>query len=94
MWCCCAATFEGLLLAFAAGDDTLARVRRGLWLVLAPNAAAMVLGAVGLLRPTAAAVVNNGSTVVAGLAALAPLLQRVTAPRVLLPRPRGPVEER
>ncbi len=60
--------------AFAIADRAMAHVRRGLGLVIAPNAAAIVLGAVGLMTPGLAAVVNNGSTVVAALAAVSPLL--------------------
>jgi P-type E1-E2 ATPase len=62
--------------AFALADDAMRRVRRGLGYVIAPNAAAIVLGAIGLLSPGGAALINNGSTVVASLAAVAPLLQR------------------
>jgi Cu2+-exporting ATPase len=62
--------------AFALADDAMKRVRRGLGFVIVPNAAAMVLGAIGLLSPGAAALVNNGSTVAAALAAVAPLLRR------------------
>lgn len=62
--------------AFALADDAMRRVRRGLGFVIVPNAAAIVLGAVGLLTPGAAALVNNGSTVVAALAAVFPLLRR------------------
>ena len=59
--------------AFAIADRAMAHVRRGLGLVIAPNAAAIVLGAVGLMTPGLAAVVNNGSTVIAALAAVSPL---------------------
>ncbi|ATB48562.1 heavy metal translocating P-type ATPase [Corallococcus macrosporus] len=72
-------SLDDLLLAFAAGRDTLVRVHTGLGLVLVPNAVAMVLAALGWLPPVAAAVVNNGSTVVAGFAALAPLLRQARA---------------
>lgn len=72
-------SLDDLLLAFAAGRDTLARVHTGLGLVLVPNAVAMVLAALGWLPPVAAAVVNNGSTVVAGFAALAPLFRQARA---------------
>ncbi|WP_426752671.1 heavy metal translocating P-type ATPase [Myxococcus sp. Y35] len=74
-------SLEDLLLAFTAGRDTLSRVRVGLGLVLVPNAVAMVLAALGWLPPAAAAVVNNGSTVVAGFAALAPLFRQARAAR-------------
>jgi heavy metal translocating P-type ATPase len=59
--------------AFDLADTAMRRVRKGLALVLAPNAVAIVLGALGLMSPAVAAAVNNGSTVVGGLAALAPL---------------------
>jgi Cu2+-exporting ATPase len=74
---------EGGLLklpdAFDAADAAMRRVRRSLGLIVVPNAVAIVLGAVGLLPPTIAAVINNGSTVLAALAGVAPLLR---------PRPR------
>jgi Cu2+-exporting ATPase len=62
--------------AFRLADDAMRRVRRGLGFIIAPNAAAIVLGAMGLLAPGAAALVNNGSTVAAALAAVAPLLRK------------------
>jgi heavy metal translocating P-type ATPase len=62
--------------AFAVADDAMRRVRLGLGYVIVPNAIAIVLGAVGLLSPGGAALINNGSTVVASLAAVAPLLRR------------------
>lgn len=69
---------EGGLLklpdAFDAADAAMRRVRRSLGLVVAPNAVAIVLGAIGLLPPTLAAVINNGSTVAAALAGVTPLL--------------------
>ena len=66
--------------AFAIADRAMAHVRRGLGLVIVPNAAAIVLGALGLITPGVAAVVNNGSTVVAALAAVSPLLGRARKP--------------
>jgi len=62
--------------AFLVADDAMRRVRRGLGLVIVPNAAAILLGALGLLTPGVAAIVNNGSTVAAALAAALPLLGR------------------
>jgi Cu2+-exporting ATPase len=62
-----------LELAFATGDQAMRTVKRGLGLILVPNAVAIVLAALGLLPPSLAAAINNGSTVVAGLAGLAPL---------------------
>ena len=71
---------EGGLLrlphAFDIADEAMAHVRRGLGLVLVPNGVAIVLGALGLISPGVAAVVNNGSTVVAAVTALAPLLNK------------------
>ena len=60
--------------AFRVADDAMRRVRRGLGLVIAPNAVAIGLGALGLINPSVAAMVNNGSTVLAALAGVAPLL--------------------
>ncbi len=62
--------------AFAVGDRAMASVRRGLGVVIVPNAVAIALGAVGLISPPVAALVNNGSTVAAALLALAPLARR------------------
>ena len=59
--------------AFEVADQAMASVRRGLGLVIAPNAVAIGLGALGLITPGLAAVVNNGSTVLAALAGVAPL---------------------
>jgi Cu2+-exporting ATPase len=59
--------------AFKVADDAMRRVRLGLGYVIVPNAVAILLGAVGLLTPGAAALINNGSTVAASLAAVAPL---------------------
>ena len=71
-----------LPLAFDVADDAMAHVRRGLGIVIAPNALAIGLGALGLITPGIAAAVNNGSTVVAALAALTPLWSaRATSPR-------------
>ena len=61
--------------AFAAADRAMAHVHRGLGLVIVPNAIAIALGAAGLITPGVAAAVNNGSTIVAAMAGLAPLLR-------------------
>jgi Cu2+-exporting ATPase len=71
--------------AFQVADQAMASVRRGLALVIAPNAAAIGLGALGLITPGVAAMVNNGSTVLAALAGVAPLF---TSRRGTAPRPR------
>ncbi|MEO8874974.1 MAG: HAD-IC family P-type ATPase, partial [Polyangiaceae bacterium] len=65
-----------LPLAFEVADDAMAHVRRGLGIVIVPNAIAIGLGALGLITPGLAAAINNGSTVVAALAALTPLLKK------------------
>ena len=44
-------------------------------LVVAPNAAAIVLGALGLIDPALATVANNGSPLIAALVGVAPLLR-------------------
>jgi heavy metal translocating P-type ATPase len=62
--------------AFAAADRAMRHVHRGLLLVLVPNAIAIALGAAGLITPGIAAAVNNGSTIVAALAGLEPLLRK------------------
>jgi Cu+-exporting ATPase len=62
--------------AFQLADDAMRRVRLGLGYVIVPNAVAIVLGAVGLLSPGGAALINNGSTVAAALAGVAPLFGR------------------
>ncbi len=59
---------------FELADAAMHRVRTTLALVLAPNAVAIVLGALGLMPPALAATVNNGSTVLSALFGVAPLL--------------------
>ena len=66
---------------FALAREGMADVKRCVGLVLAPNAAAVALGALGLMSPGTAAIVNNGSTIVAALAAIAPLVTRRSAPK-------------
>jgi heavy metal translocating P-type ATPase len=61
--------------AFATADRAMRHVHRGLGLVVVPNAIAIGLGALGLITPGIAAAVNNGSTIVAALAGLQPLLR-------------------
>ncbi len=62
--------------AFDLADEAMRQVKTGLALVLGPNLVAMALGALGLCPPALAALVNNGSTVVSGLAGLAPLVRQ------------------
>lgn len=65
-----------LPLAFEVADEAMRHVRRGLGIVIVPNAIAIGLGALGLITPGLAAAINNGSTVVAALAALTPLVKK------------------
>jgi Cu2+-exporting ATPase len=60
--------------AFELADRGMANVRRGLAMIVVPNAVAIALGALGVIGPRVATIVNNGSTIVAALAALAPLV--------------------
>ena len=62
--------------AFELADEAMQQVKTGLALVLGPNLVAMALGALGLCPPAAAALINNGSTVVSGLVGLAPLVRQ------------------
>jgi Cu2+-exporting ATPase len=68
-----------LPLAFAAADRAMAHMWRGLGLIIVPNAVAIALGALGLLSPPVAAVVNNGATIFASLAGLEPLLRQAAS---------------
>ena len=64
-----------LLEAFAIARSAVSLVRQNFGIVAAPNAAAIALAAAGLLGPPGATLVNNGSTVAAGLNGLRPLLR-------------------
>jgi Cu2+-exporting ATPase len=64
---------EKLPRVFDLADFAMRSVHRGLATILAPNALAIVLAALGVLPPGVAATVNNGSTVAAAIAAVAPL---------------------
>ncbi len=61
---------------FAVADEAMARVKQVLGVVLVPNALAIAAGALGLINPVMAAVINNGSTIAAAGHAAAPLLRR------------------
>jgi P-type E1-E2 ATPase len=65
-----------LQIAFEAGETAMSRVRRGVGIVVAPNAAAIVAGALGFINPAIATVANNGSTLVAAVVGVAPLFRR------------------
>jgi Cu2+-exporting ATPase len=60
---------------FDVADEAMARVKQVLGVVLVPNAVAILAGALGLINPVMAAVINNGSTVAAAGHAVAPLLR-------------------
>lgn len=62
--------------AFRMADEAMRTVRVALGIVIVPNAFAIMLGALGLIGPSAATVLNNGSTIAAALAALSPALRR------------------
>jgi Cu2+-exporting ATPase len=67
---------ERLPAVLKLSEDAMARVKEVLGIVLAPNAVAIAAGALGLINPVTAAMVNNGSTIAAALHAVAPLLRR------------------
>ncbi len=67
---------ERLPVVFQIADDTMARVKQVLGVVLVPNAIAIAAGAFGLINPMMAAVINNGSTIAAAAHAVAPLLKK------------------
>jgi Cu2+-exporting ATPase len=78
-----------LPMAFETGDRAMASVKRGLALVIVPNAAGVALGALGLINPAIAAAINNGSTVIAALAAAAPLVLKRGPEKVRTPKEQG-----
>ena len=61
--------------AFFISDQAMASVRRNLGIIIVPNAIAILLGALGLITPPIAAIINNGSTIAAVLVSSAPLLK-------------------
>lgn len=65
-----------LVRAFHISEQAMTSVRRNLGLIIAPNAAAIVAGACGLIGPALAAIINNGATILAVLVGTAPLLRR------------------
>jgi cation transport ATPase len=52
------------------------RVKDVLGIVLVPNALAICAGALGLISPAVAAIINNGSTIAAASHAVVPLLRK------------------
>ena len=62
--------------AFRLGDRAMSSVRHNLGIIIVPNAIAIALGALGLITPPIAAVINNGATMLAVLVGTIPLLRR------------------
>ncbi len=61
--------------AFQISDQAMTSVRRNLGIIVVPNAIAIALGALGLIAPPLAAIINNGATFLAVMAATMPLLK-------------------
>ncbi|HTS77996.1 MAG TPA: heavy metal translocating P-type ATPase [Bryobacteraceae bacterium] len=80
--------------AFRLSDQAMSRVRQSIGLIIAPNAIAIALGALGLIGPPLAAIINNAATVFAALVGTFPLLRMPERKRerLLLAAP-APVEE-
>jgi Cu2+-exporting ATPase len=64
-----------LVEAFSIARSAMGLVRGNFAIVAAPNAAALALAATGLLGPPGATLINNGSTIAAGLNGLRPLFR-------------------
>ena len=60
--------------AFRVSDEAMRKVRQNLGIIIAPNAIAIALGALGLITPPIAALINNGATILAVLFGTVPLL--------------------
>jgi heavy metal translocating P-type ATPase len=60
--------------AFRISDQAMEKVRQNLGIIIVPNAIAIALGALGLISPPVAAIINNGATILAVLVGTAPLL--------------------
>jgi len=61
--------------AFQVSDRAMSSVRQNLGIIVVPNAIAIALGALGLIGPPLAAIINNGATILAVLVGTAPLLR-------------------
>jgi Cu2+-exporting ATPase len=61
--------------AFQIGDRAMSAVRRSMGMIIVPNAIAIGLGALGLIAPPMAAIINNGATCLAVLVETLPLLK-------------------
>jgi len=62
--------------AFQVSSWAMSSVRQNLGIIVVPNAIAIALGALGLIGPPLAALINNGATIVAALVGTMPLLRR------------------
>jgi soluble P-type ATPase/uncharacterized protein (DUF697 family) len=71
---------------FALSQRAMASVRRGLRLIMIPNAIAILLGLFGMLSPPNAALINNGATLASVVVGAAPLM----VPIARKPRRRKP----
>jgi Cu2+-exporting ATPase len=65
---------------FRLGDRAMSGVRQSLGMIIAPNAVAIAMGALGLITPPLAAVINNGATALAVLVGVLPLVRAPGAP--------------
>ena len=70
--------------AFRIGDQTMSSVRQNLGVIIVPNGIAIALGALGLISPPVAAVINNGATFLAVLVGTLPLLKTPVQPDIEL----------
>jgi heavy metal translocating P-type ATPase len=61
--------------AFQISDRAMSSVRQNLGIIIVPNAIAIALGALGLIAPPMAAIINNGATMLAVLVGTIPLLK-------------------
>ncbi len=68
------ANLRGLVHAIQLARDGMGLIRQNLYVVGVPNAAAVALASVGRLTPVGATLLNNGSTIVAAVNSLRPLL--------------------
>jgi len=75
--------------AFRIADRAITSVRQNLAIIVVPNAIAIALGALGLIGPPLAAIINNGATILAVLAGTAPLLKMPPRPPQLLTAGEG-----
>ncbi len=79
--------------AFRIGDSAMVSVRENLGIIIAPNAVAIALGALGLINPPIAAIINNGATILAVLVGTLPLLRAPNRSRSQLVVDSEPVQD-